>query len=182
MFGKLFSKKPTETTNNDYSEFDSLKKEYMNLDSNINYLKSSWNKYILSSLNSEFELFKNWVSQNTISDDSDNKFWTVCDISSSRFTISRKKDKTWQSIRIYVRYDFDDTNFNLEIKSALCGDIDLKMTKEMKGIISKYFLTTMVENKKRYHSYHKKSFDDMKNLIGKDLIRDERIDDILKNL
>jgi len=177
----LFRKKSkSEITS--VNEFDEYSKQYLQLNSDIKYLKSQWNTYIQKSLEDDLSLYQLFAESSYPDKDSTNKYWTMTELGSSTFKLEKKSDIRWKSLRIRCHYTFDDENGKLNISDVSCEGNDLKNTKELIAILSKYFYLMKINNKKRDSNHARKSFDEMMKIVGKDTIRDARIDNILKDL
>ena len=172
----------------DLPDLNEYKKNYLKISSDISYLKSKWDDFILKSLQDDFELFQDWSKKNIRSEyGSDTKFWSIHDLKSNSFKISKTDSKGINSIYLYVQYSFSISNFNIKIdditaQSRSLKSIDLKLSKEMIEIVSKYILTVKINDKIRENEHILKSFNDMVEIVGKDIIRDSRIDSILNEI
>ena len=162
-------------------EVDEYKKEYLKITSDINYVKSKWDSYIHTSLKADLETFRDWSKRNPCRDDSSNKFWTVVDVKTDRFKIMKCGER-WSSVRIWVNYQFDESNFSIKVERLQTTDIDLKLTKEMVDMVKKYISIVKINDKIRENNSSLTSFNEMVNIVGKDVVRDSRIDNILSEL
>jgi len=179
----FWKKKPSEvnTKTETKSEIDSFKKEYLDLKSDISYMRSQWDTYIQKSLEDDLPFYQTFAESTGVDDNSENKFWTMTEFKSDGFTLIKKGDHRWKSLRIRCRSSFDDSNGKMSIYGVTCEGKNL----DSKGIISiltKYFYIMKINNKKRDSNHERKAFEEMTQIVGKDTIRDARIDNILKDL
>ena len=88
----------------------------------------------------------------------------------------------WSSIKLWIDYKFDESNFSIKIEKVETSDVKLKITKELTDVITKYISTVKINDKIRENNRSLISFNEMVNILGKDTVRDARIDNILKEL
>ena len=174
---KNITDKPAEV-----GSVDEYKKEYFKIASDVSYVKSQWDNYITNSLKSDIETFKEWSKRNPCKDDSNNKFWTVIDIKSDKFRIMKCGDDRWSSIKLWIDYSFDESTFSIKIEKVETSDVKLKQTKELTDVITKYISIVKINDKIRENNQSLNSFNEMVKIVGKDTVRDDRIDNILKEL
>jgi len=166
----------------DEGSVDEYKKEYFKISSDVSYVKSQWDNYITNSLKSDIETFKEWSKRNPCKDDSNNKFWTVIAINSDKFRIMKCGDDRWSSIKLWIDYSFDESTFSIKIEKVETSDVKLKQTKELTDVITKYISIVKINDKIRENNQSLNSFNEMVKIVGKDTVRDDRIDNILKEL
>jgi len=155
---------------------DEYKKEYFKISSDVSYVKSQWDNYIINSLKSDLETFKEWSKRTPCKDDSNNKFWTVIDIKSHEFRIMKCGDDRWSSIKLRIEYTFEESTFSIKIEKVETPDVKLKLTKELTDVITKYISIVKIHDKIRENNRSLISFNEMVNILGKDTVRDARID------
>jgi uncharacterized protein YutD len=163
------------------NEFDDFRKEYCQLSSDIKYMKSQWNTYIEKSLEEDLSLYKGSAEHEGPNSDTRNKFWTMTRMESDTFRL-KKCGERWKSLNLRCDYTFDDDNGKLSLRNVYCDGNELKSTKNLINILSKYFYLMKINNKKRSSHDARKQFDDMTKIVGKDTIRDARIDTLLEDL
>jgi hypothetical protein len=146
---------------------DEYKKEYFKVSSDVSYVKSQWDNYIINSLKSDLETFKEWSKRNPCKDDSNNKFWTVIDIKSDKFRIMKCGGDRWSSIKLWIDYKFDESNFSIKIEKVETSDVKLKITKELTDVITKYISIVKINDKIRENNRSLISFNEMVNILGK---------------
>jgi hypothetical protein len=85
---------------------------------------------------------------------------------------------------LYVSYDWSEKDCEFKIKRVSSGG-DISLTPDnpkLTNIISKYFLLTKMESKKVESARVNKKLNEVIKIIGKDTVRDNRIDELLKDL
>ena len=91
-------------------------------------------------------------------------------------------DDRWSSIKLWIDYSFDGSNFSIKIEKVETSNVKLKQTKELTDVITKYISIVKINDKIRENNQSLNSFNEMVKIVGKDTVRDARIDNILKEL
>ena len=175
------------------SEISEFKREYNKINSDISYVESQFNKYVIGSLESDLESFKSWISSNIkdvyTSSRTENPFWSIRDMQNDNFEIikceSRQQSYSRGYVKLYVKYEWDDKECNFNIKSISSYNSDININgddRKLKEIISKYFFLVKMESKREQSNRVNSKLNEVIKIIGKETVRDNRIDELLKGL
>ncbi len=156
--------------------------ELEKIQSDIDYMSSKWGIYISSSLNADIDEFSKWSLDNDVKSSSENRFWTLCSLHSDKFKLYKNGNR-FKTLVLMINYKFDTKTFNftLENLSVDCN-IKIPLTKDIESIVYKYYYTVISNRKKAEFKYAKNSLESMLEIIGKDIVRDSKIDDILNTI
>lgn len=183
----FFKKKKIFKLIKDNLEDESFRKEYLKISSDIKYIESKFDSYITNSLNSEFDIFKDYYSDNLTAIYNTNKsynikHWYMYEYSHNNFFLI-KNQSVHKCIQIKISYKFIESECHLSIRDiSIIGPGKIKETKELVNVISKYILHIQMELKKRENKKIQTQLNDIVNIVGKDVVRDKRIDELLKNI
>ena len=179
--------KPLTNLNTDKdtdSDISNFKKEYKKINSDISYVESKFNKYVITSLESDMETFKNWLYNNfeqVRQTSIDSKFWIICGLESHKFGMHIGNRHS--GLTIFVTYEWYENEVNVKITDIRSNSIKLfENDQKLKEIISKYFLLVKMASKKSESIKLNNQLGKAIDIIGKETIRDERIDELLKNI
>lgn len=162
---------------------DKFKDEYSKLIGEVEYLDNMFEPYITNSLKSEFDIFKKNIDVLPIYTNSPssviNHNWILRSYNLNSLIL--KKHKDWNSISLFVQYNFCETNYDLTIKniSLLDSTISLKQTNELYEIVSNYIKYTKIKIEEHRKVISKDKLKEVINVIGENVIRDEKINNIL---
>ncbi len=179
MFGNLFRKKSEkESEPKQVSESKSILDSYLSAKKDIDYLEDKYDDFIVSSLEVEFEQYKQYVDSHFPSTSGDRSHWMFSEIKYDEFTLN-KKDKN-SDIKIRVSYSFYQDKWELKYAHV---NVDWNSTrldeKKINDIIFRYFIYWQLKEVEIKKLTSKQSFQKMVDIIGKDVKRDTLIDQIL---
>ena len=161
-------------------ELEQYRKMISDVKSETTFLKSQFENYIYTSLVNDIELFKDALSKDKglIDNSEEQPFWSVNDFSSSHFYLRKKAGNSFRDrLSVYVSFSFDDDKNIVDIKSVHgYGDID---SDRMKKVVSMYYYITQSHKLKQSSLSIKKDLEKVIKVVGRDTIRDGRIDEIL---
>jgi len=184
----FFKKKKEENVNNDAEilkrEAKQLIDDHKKVKSDIDYLNSQYEIFILKSLIVEFPLYKEAIEENFIEGQEKN-FWMIDRIRDESFYLQKIPDlKDKFRTRIVLDIDHNgkiDGEFNLKSIKVESSDRRTTLsTSKFRDIIFKYIIAREIAMSKKKLELSKKSFEVLSNIIGKDVHRDAKIDQILK--
>lgn len=179
----LFSKKV------DTIECSLLKEEnkkMMNQDqklkSDIKYLESQYDTFVMASLLADFDLYKDFVEGGKST--RYNQFWTKDQFNSDTFILIKSDSSTYSAKNVQLRIDYTGRiDYTFEIKSIkiIVNSTHVSLTRrKFSDIIFKYLMVGKITDTKYQLEETKKSFESMIDVIGKDVRRDLKIEEIFK--
>jgi hypothetical protein len=184
----FFKKKKEEGVNNDAVILKREAKELLNdhkkVKSDIEYLNTQYEIFVLKSLMVEFPLYKEAIEKD-FSEGQEKDFWMIDRVRSSSFYLQKIPDiKNKYRTRIVIDIDHNgQINGEFDLKSIKVESTDRRTTlstSKFKDIIFKYIMAREIAMSKKHLEITKNSFAVLSNLIGKDVHRDAKIDQILK--
>lgn len=182
-------KRKRETTPETIKEMDEFQKEYLKISNDIKYVEGKFDSYITTSLINDFEMFKEETGKdlhsiyNSQNYQNRTRYWTIREFSPDNFELIKYGEGHRDRILIYVKYDFFTGDGTLKIHHVrISGISNVVETKQLHEIISKYILFIKLEEKKRDNRNIQKELNNIIKIVGKETIRDQRIDDILNQI
>jgi len=184
---KIKSKK--EITLETVQEMNEFQKEYLKISNDIKYVEGKFDTYITTSLINDFEMFKEETGKdlhsiyNSQNYQNRTRYWTIREFRLDNFELIKYGEGHRDRILIYVKYDFFTGDGTLKIHQVrISGINNVVDTKQLHEIISKYILFIKLEEKKRDNRNIQKELNNIIKIVGKETIRDQRIDDILNQI
>jgi hypothetical protein len=161
------------------NELEQYRKIVIEAKSEADFLNSQFENYIYASLVNDFETFRENLNKGLI-ESSEQSFWSVDDVELTRFYIKKKSDdsyRRWLSIHVLYSFDFDKSKVEISSISGY-GDIN---SERMKNIVSMYYYTHRAYKLKQSNISIKRDLEKVIKVVGRDTVRDGRIDEILGN-
>jgi len=164
---------------------------YKSVDSNIEYLKSQYSTYILKSLIADFDKYKASLEKEV---DPDKSGWHITESRYDSFELSKFKPsagttgtshsfRASKALKIRISHkviNFIRDGFKPEYITLTSHSTSVDLSEfEFKEILYKYILAYKLKEKEKDLEQTKNSFEYMIKVIGTDVYRDTKIDDIL---
>ncbi len=184
----FFKKKKEEDVNNDAAvlkrEAKELLGDHKKVKSDIEYLNSQYEVFVLKSLMVEFPLYKEAIEKD-FSESQEKAFWMIDRVRSSSFYLQKIPDiKNKYATRIMLDIDHNgQINSEFDLKSIKIETTDRRTTlstSKFKDVIFKYIMAREIAISKKELEVTKNSFAVLSKIIGKDVHRDAKIEEILK--
>lgn len=191
----MFFKKKKENINDDQDsillkkEVKDLFEDHKKVKSDIEYLDSQYEVFVLKSLIVDFSFYKEAIEKD-ISEGQEKSFWMLdrnrsYGGSSETIHLQKIPDITNKyATRLIIEADHNGKiNSEFEVKNITIATRSRKINlspSKFKDIIFKYIMSHTIATYKRKLGESKKTFEELINLIGKDVHRDTKIDKILE--
>lgn len=159
--------------------------EQKKVQSDIIYLESKYESVILKSLIMDFPEYKKTIEKNSFQvSPGKGIFWMIDRVENASFSLEKITDlEKMYSNRILIRIGHNgkiDNGFELRSIDITSMGKETKLSSlKFKDIIFKYIATYELVMSKRKLDSTKKSFELISNILGKDVCRDSRIDEII---
>ncbi len=144
----------------------------------IKDIENKYQEFIVQSLYFDFENFVKDLKENGLNSNTFD-FWKINSIGWTTFTIYKKNSK------IEVEYSFNEDNLDFVIKAIeirlSSGKRTSLKSSQFREIILKYFLQVQALEISKQKNISLQDFNELVNIIGKDVSRDNMIDKILNS-
>ncbi len=178
IFGEKEKKQKVDDVSTLESEFLKAKKE-------IDLLEDKYDDFIIKSLETDFDDFKSKMDLNFPKFVENDCSWFISDFSYSEITLKKfQKNKFGNNDKVILKinYKFDEstTNFRLVFAHIIVNQVTtLKDDPKLLNILKNYFMYVKLKEVNKKLGDSKMGYKKMIDIIGKDVMRDSLIDEIL---
>lgn len=160
------------------NETDVLLDKYLSTKKDIDYLESKWQDYVLRSLELELENYKESVDRDFPYYPKINN-WKITEFRESRLIFEKRDNNGY--IKIKVDYSFYNAKWESKhvFANVQNGELISLEDEKFSDIIFQYFIYWKVKEIEKEKERKKQYFQEMIDIIGKDVKRDSLIDQIL---
>jgi hypothetical protein len=169
---------------------DNFKNEYYKLTQDMKYMNDNSASYIIQSLENEFleyqEYIKgDWVRETGTKSNKNVNHWVVEEFTYSNLTLERVESTSSsyrvKKVKINIRYDWTESNMSLNIENIRVSGPSFSVDGKLEKTIKKYLMSLILEEKKKKFRECQENMENIIKIVGKDTVRDQRIEDILKS-
>ena len=162
---------------------DIFKKEYQKLTQDMKYVNDNSALYIIQSLENEFLEYREYIKGDLSKNNANH--WVIEEFNYTNMTLERVENNSNRyragKVRIYVGYDWTESNMSLIIKNIRVSGPTFSVKGKLEKTIKKYLMSTILEEKKKKFRECQENMNNIIKIVGKDTVRDQRIEDILKS-
>jgi hypothetical protein len=170
-----------------FEDPDCFEKEYRKLTQDMKYVNDNSATYIIQSLENEFSEYREYIKGDWVRETGtqSKNHWVVEEFTYCNLTLERVESTSSsyrvKKVKINIQYDWTESNMSIIIQNIRVSGPSFSVDGKLEKTIKKYLMSLILEEKKKKFRECQENMENIIKIVGKDTVRDQRIEDILKS-